>query len=288
MFFGAFEEFFDQAYTQVIEHKEDDFSLLLYYSVKAWCDILNFSSETKDYILENTENTDNQELPRYIWEEYEGTTYYITRKNLKDIVEKIFKKYLYTRSNKTKLILIIAFGFTAVNYLLYLINQNNEGQVHQNTNESPSLNSSKVEEMTSSLPPVTVKNNQVLILVINVSKSKVVKELEAKGKVDSKDCEMLYRATESLWLGDKTDLSSQLSQSFSANSKFAVSPSEESEYNIYLIKIELSEADEGFKANAGQLDRIDAFRRLADLSTNVEVSPRLKVEASENTGVYSR
>ena len=62
----------------------------------------------------------------------------------------------------------------------------------------------------------------------------------------------------------------------------------ESEYDVYLVQIKLKESDDGFKQNVDQLDRIDAFRKLTDLSLQVKVSPRLRVEAYQNTGVYIR
>lgn len=289
MFSSAFEKVFLQVFNDVkaIVNKENNFQVLLYYhSVKAWCDTLKFDSEITNFIIDKFNNIENRDLPNYFLEEATNTpTFPLSKPKLKQFFEKIVNQIPVGKNYKLKLILIIAFGITAIGYLLYLIDQN---QPNETTVQSSNLTRINRERINTTPPPVQAKINQVLILVINVSKSEIVSRLKEKRKVDTDDCEKLYRATEALWLGSKTELSPKITQSFSESNQFTVSSSEESEYNIYLIKIELSESDEGFKPNAGQLDRIDAFRRLADLSTNVEISPRLKIEASENTGVYSR
>jgi len=278
---SAFKRAFGQAYTQLSNQRDDDFPLL-YYSVEAWCSVLNFDYEVKNHIVENTQVAKDEGVTKAFWDEGTGfTNFGLSEPKLKQILKNIVNQLQIGESTQRKIILILAFGFTAVGYLLYLIDNNQQNQT-QNTN-------SVIRDKTESLPPSAPKEtNQVLVLVINVSNSAIVARLKEKRKVDADDCKKLYRATEALWLGSKQNLSPKLAQSFSENNDFVVSSNTESEYNIYLIKIELSDADEGFKASAGQLDRIDAFSRLANLSTDIKVSPRLRVEAYENTGVYSR
>ncbi|UNU19748.1 hypothetical protein D0A34_13475 [Microcoleus vaginatus PCC 9802] len=110
-----------------------------------------------------------------------------------------------------------------------------------------------------------------------------MKSLEAKGRINVNEGEALYEITKYLWLGDE----SEFSQRKANLNRYLVSEGAESEYDIYLVSIELNKADEGFKPKVNQLDRYDAFRNLADL-VNFEISPRLQMEAYGNFDVYNR
>ena len=134
------------------------------------------------------------------------------------------------------------------------------------------------------LPPVKIITKQFLVLVVSHLQSDFLKSLEAKGQINVNEGETLYEITEYLWLGSETEYS-KIEPNIT---KYSVAKGAESEYDIYLVSIELNQADEGFNSNVNQLDRYDAFRKLADLSVNLTISPRLQMEAYGNIGVYSR
>ncbi|MDB9316185.1 hypothetical protein [Nodularia spumigena] len=132
---------------------------------------------------------------------------------------------------------------------------------------------------TYSEPRTQKPTSKTLVLVINSLNLDLIQFLQRQGKIESDDCDQLYRATRCLWLGSKTDLSPKLNEYTHFQAK------EESEYDVYLITITLDEEVSGFERNADQMARIYAFRRLASLP--VKVSERLTVEVYENTNVYS-
>ncbi|AFZ06650.1 hypothetical protein Osc7112_2186 [Oscillatoria nigro-viridis PCC 7112] len=133
--------------------------------------------------------------------------------------------------------------------------------------------------------PIAQENTkQVLVLVISASQVEFLEPLKDKNHIDVSEGEQLYQITRYLWLGSETELS----QKRANINKYSVAKGAESEYNIYLVEIKLKQDDEGFKPNVNQLDRYDAFRKLADLAGEVKVSDRLQIEAYENLEVYNR
>ncbi|MEG5041301.1 MULTISPECIES: hypothetical protein [unclassified Microcoleus] len=134
--------------------------------------------------------------------------------------------------------------------------------------------------------PLDQENSQessILVLVVSASHAEFLKSLKDKKHIDVSEGEQLYQITRYLGLGTDT----QLSENRPDIDKYSVGRAE-SEYNIYLVYIELKQDDEGFKPNVNQLDRFDAFRKLADLAVDVKVSDRLQIEAYENLEVYNR
>jgi hypothetical protein len=107
--------------------------------------------------------------------------------------------------------------------------------------------------------------------------------MKCQRSIDINDGKKLYDITKYLWLGSE----SVLNQNWYNINRYLVSKGEESEYDIHLICFELKQGDEGFKPNADQLARHDAFMKLSDLVVNFEISPRLKMEAYENFEVYN-
>jgi hypothetical protein len=144
---------------------------------------------------------------------------------------------------------------------------------------NPNPQSSKVPE---SLIPRSTK--QSLVLVISAAQVEFLESLRAKRRIDMNDGERLYEITKYLWLGSENDFN----QGEASINQYSVSEGEESEYDIYLICIELNKAEEGLKSNVNQLDRYDAFRNLANLAIKFKISPRLQMEAYENFEVYNR
>ena len=148
----------------------------------------------------------------------------------------------------------------------------------------PGSDTSTVQPLPSPTPPVKIITKQFLVLVVSHLQADFLESLKAKRRIDFKDGESLYEITKYLWLGDESKyfkIKDNLSQ-------YSVSKGQESEYDICLVYLELNQADEGFKPNVNQLNRFDAFRKLADLSVNLTISPRLQMEAYENIGVYNR
>ncbi len=133
-------------------------------------------------------------------------------------------------------------------------------------------------------PPTQRITKQFLVLVVSASQADFLESLKAKKLIDFSDGENLYEVTKYLWLGSETDFQ----QKRASTNPYTVSKGEESEYDIYLVYIELNQADEGFKHNVNQLDRYDAFRNLADLEVKFKISPRLQMEAYGNFDVYNR
>ncbi|WP_449417589.1 hypothetical protein [Phormidium nigroviride] len=132
--------------------------------------------------------------------------------------------------------------------------------------------------------PVTIITKQFLVLVVSHLQADFLESLKAKGRINVNEGETLYEITKYLWLGAETEYSK-----IKANiSDYSVAKGAESEYDIYLIYIELNQADEGFKPKVNQLVRFDAFRKLAYLAVNLTISPRLQMEVYENIGVYNR
>lgn len=136
----------------------------------------------------------------------------------------------------------------------------------------------------SPLVQENAKQSSVLVLVISASQAEFLESLKDKNHIDVSEGEQLYQITRYLWLGTETELSQKIPDI----NEYSVAKGAESEYNIYLVEIKLNQDDEGFKPNVNQLDRYDAFRKLADLEVDVKVSERLKIEAYENIGVYNR
>ncbi|MBD1939597.1 hypothetical protein [Microcoleus sp. FACHB-68] len=138
---------------------------------------------------------------------------------------------------------------------------------------------------SSTVQAFPIQRKEFLVLVVSALQADFIESLQAKGSIDSKDGESLYEITKYLGLGSKTELPKIKNDM----SQYSVSKEEEeSEYDIRLVYIELKQADEGFKPQVNQLDRYDAFRRLADLKVDLTISPRLQMEAYGNLGVYNR
>jgi hypothetical protein len=136
-------------------------------------------------------------------------------------------------------------------------------------------------------PPVTtnvVPTRWVLVLVINAGRESVIDALRSGG-VAALEGDQLYRATQALWLGPEAEFRrSNLSEWFSESRAVP----EPSEYDVHLVRVELSSDDPGLHRNANQMDRLDAFRRFQSMGFKATVSPRLPSDAYGTTDVYSR
>jgi len=181
-----------------------------------------------------------------------------------------------------KLIVLIAFGITAIGFWLYIINR--ERQQQTSRREEPRQYNPNPPSPTVQNTPIQRITKQYLVLVVSASQADFLSSIKDKRHIDLGDAEGLYEITRYLWLGSENEYSQKIANV----NQYSVSQGEESEYNVYLVSIELKQADEGFKPNINQLDRYDAFRKLADLVVDVKVSDRLQIESYEKFEVYNR
>lgn len=155
-------------------------------------------------------------------------------------------------------------------------------QTQTNPRKEPRQYNPNPPSPTVQAPPIQRITKQFLVLVVSASQADFLESLKTKGRINTNDGETLYEMTKYLWLGSETDFN----QRRASINQYEIS--KESEYDIYLVYIELNQADEGFKPNVNQLDRYDAFRNLADLAVKFKISPRLQMEAYGNFDVYNR
>jgi hypothetical protein len=129
-----------------------------------------------------------------------------------------------------------------------------------------------------------VPTRWILVLVINAGRESVIGALRSGGVAAVKG-DQLYQATQALWLGPESEFRrSNLSDWFSE----ARAVPEPSEYDVHLVRVELSSDDPGLHRNANQMDRLDVFRRFQSIGCKATVSPRLPSEAYGTTDVYAR
>ena len=295
-----FVETLNQVTDQTIRERQGSIYVREYLShaIGIWCNKLNVPQDITDYILRAYYQPEIKDLTNYIYQE--GT---IEKKNWTILtpffpVENPFYQHINAllnrmniRSDNMTFIVLIAFAITAIGYFIYILNQPKQqqttrGEEPRQSNPNPPAAPSISTVQTPPIPTLTVQKNtkQFLVLVVSHSQANFLESLKAKGRIDSKDGESLYEVTKYLWLGSDSEFSK-----IKANlSQYSVSKGQESEYDIYLVYLELKQADEGFTPTVNQLDRYDAFRKLADLSVNLTISPRLQMEAYGNIGVYNR
>jgi hypothetical protein len=259
----------------------------LYCAIGIWCNQLAISQDIKNYILMGYMQKEIRELINYIYREGKTERRSIIIPNL--FSEKSFNQHinaLFKRMNLSDItmefIVLIAFVITAVGYWVYLLNyQQQQQSTHRK--ESRQYKPSPPFSTAQSSPTQRI-TKQFLVLVVSASQENFIESLGAKRYINYADGTTLYEITKYLWLGSKTSFSENKSNV----NQYEVSLGEESEYDIYLVYIELNKADEGFEPNVGQLDRYYAFRNLGELANNFTISPRLQMEAYGNFDVYSR
>ncbi len=260
-----------------VEHERQELGInalhdVVELSVKAWCRKLNISDEIISYIRTWRYKTEFTAFIENVWFQHKSVN-----TNFINYTKTIFNMKQITNMN---FIIFIAFVLTSVGFFLYQLRRSQSFQ-----KEQKQVRGATVPAQQSALSPD--KNKFVLVLIINAGKEDILQSLKVNGRVILNEGEILYRATQALWMGSETELlKSRLENGFSKNP--LTQEVEESEYDIRFVKIEIYKPDPGFAPNANQLDRHDAFRNLPSNSKNVIVSPRLPSKAYENTDVYSR
>lgn len=273
------------------------------HAIGIWCNQLNMSPDITHYIRTGYSQPEIIDLTDYIYEEGttenknwkiptlfgDATTRFTVANPFCQHINALLNR-MNIRSEDMKFIVLIAFGITAVAYWFYIINQQKQQQTtrgeeprQDNPNPLPPTVYT-VQTPSTPTPPIPKTTNQFLILVVSHSQADFLESLVAKSDINSNDGESLYEITKYLWLGSE----SEFSQTTANIKQYSVSKGAESEYDIYLVYVELKEADEGFTSNVNQLDRYDAFRKLDDLALNLRISPRLYMEAYGNIKVYNR
>jgi hypothetical protein len=221
--------------------------------VKNCCKELEWPQEAADCALEQA---------AHLWRilEANGTQNVHSKKqkqNHKDLINKVMLNM------ETKDYLLIALVLAAAGYAFYQLKRS-----HFDVQKEK---------------PASEITRWILVLVINARQSHIINTLKS-GKIADVKSDELYQVTQSLWLGTEASFqSSELSKWFSE--KPAVS--EDSEYDVYLVRAELSSDETGFHRNANQMDRIDAFRNLHSKCSKTIISSRLPSE-SYATDVYTR
>ena len=262
-------------------------------AIRAWCNQIVPSLEkqrVERYIVQQLQDYEIKDGGYLLYEKLEsknGIDWASTVgiRTLSRYAQKIFNR-LDIGNGSTEIIVFIALVITAVSYFIYNINKSQELEpvkLSQSVQSPPAPIARP--EPTLKYPPVQSTYSDVkylLILVVSATQQLVINSLKEKREIDYENYELLYKGTQYLCQGIKSELKSKLDRANQYSSK------DESEYDVYLITIELEQANQGFDKGVNQLDRYDAFRELTNLDTKVKVSERLKMEAYADFDVYMR
>ena len=171
-----------------------------------------------------------------------------------------------------KTIVLIAFGTFAIGLALFLFNQ-----LSSNENQESSKPKAK-------FPPTRIQN---LILVIGAAKADVIDNLNINSSPDYDLCDKLYESTKFIWIGFEQQGLSSFRSLFTQ--EVGVAHDQESEYDVYFVRIELRNYNEdGFNPEVSSVQRIDAFRKLSDLGKVISISERLPPDSYQNKNLYER
>ncbi|MBD2394714.1 hypothetical protein H6G11_10675 [Cyanobacterium aponinum FACHB-4101] len=291
---NLFDEIFDDIYNKIIEEEYfyQNSDILLEYSIKLWCQKIGLNH---DYIINNNYIFYYiKKLSNSLYQEWEAKTTDVLEKNTQRVgfniiinapyygnqspLYRIIKKFIdqlqlggkNMNNDNIKVLVFLGLIITGVAFVVYKLNQEN----------TPTSNQKRTRSTSVLSPKATIAPQ--LILIVNASKKDCLDKIQNQGnKIQPKDCDKLYRATKFLWMGTKDELD----KNFKNYDSYIAQQDQESEYDVYLVQIDLPEMMEGFKQDANTLDRIDAFRELINLP--IKISPRLKVSIYENTNVYT-
>ena len=175
-----------------------------------------------------------------------------------------------------KSVVFVAFVFTGIGVLLYLLNKNdNKNSIRAN------VRSNTYHEHTSAL-----EEKYILALLIKSDRyQKLIYSLKENNRLKPENSSKLYGATQGLWIGAKSKFDkSQIKQELINSNPVTAT----SEYDVHFVTIKLDEDDSRFYPDVNQMDRRDAFIELAKKSPQITVSPRLSCKAYEYTEFYSR
>lgn len=242
---------------------KDNFADVVELSVKNWCRELKISDEVTFYIRDWRQQTEINNLICYVWEKHKPqnskainycSQHEIEASNFSNYVKKLFN---LEQATNVKFILLIAFVLTCVGFIIYY------SRPQSSQKEQKQIGGATALGQQYALSPD--RTTWILVLIINAEKENILQSLKRNRRVMLNEGEILYRATQALWVGSKTELfKSRLGNGFSNNP--SMQESEKSEYDVCFVQIEIYKPDPGFAPNANQLDRIDAFRNLPNNS----------------------
>jgi hypothetical protein len=194
----------------------------------------------------------------------------------KDGIESIVKDTNTKKRIKkmdTKLILIIAFVLMSIGLVLWILLEKEE---------KPN------KELERERVPQASQEKTILLLILDAEGSKqIIPNLLSEGKITSEMVHILSSTSiiMALWQGTQEEFTKK-----ELNKSFDCSPnSEVSEYDVYVVEIELAKREIEFERNANAMSRYNAFKRLAnkpDSHKITKVSQRLPKEAYNNPHLY--
>ncbi|WP_143437861.1 hypothetical protein [Hydrocoleum sp. CS-953] len=290
------------------KNKTEEFHLVLDNAVSFWCQELGFDYQITHYICQGYKQHIIESLITYLWEESktpkkQSDIFGVCRNTIIDnplsqkinsLLSRINPNF---RTTSTEFIVLIAFVITAVGFFIYKLNDSPKPtqEINNTFSQTPSQTSDpnsntihpqkqlpQTSDPTSNTPSPP-KQPYLLVLVVSASNKSLIDSLKTEEKINKENSEKLYQATQYL----RQDTEDKLSQKLANLNQYQAK--EPSEYDIFLITIELNQADERFKPNVNQLDRYDAFSNLYLANAKIqEISPRLQIEAYGNLDVYSR
>jgi len=195
---------------------------------------------------------------------------------------------LNIKNENMEITLLVAFLIASSIYGLSVLN--NPRQRERNNKQLNDSHSSQFLTDRDLTPPPDPRREYTqpsleysLVLVVYAAQKNLADSIRQKGRIDREDSKILYQATQRL--SKNTQSIEDINNGFD---RFHVLEVEESEYDIYLITIQLKQDEPRFNKGVNQLDRCDAFCELPDLALSVEVSERLKMEAYADFDVYVR
>ena len=240
-----------------------EFAEVFLDSVDLWLVELYGSNSSTDercqYVLDFAESKDVIEIVHIVYKA-------IKPKKLISLYRKVFNMNINT---DIKTIIVVALGITGLGFLLFTLNQSN-----------------KSVDQKQTISKLSTVNYQHLILVISAAKSDILNSLSKNYSPDYDLCDKLYQSTKFIWFGSKQESLALFDDIFSER---GVGYGNESEYDVYFVKIEIKDYNEdGFNSGVSSIKRIDAFRKLSDLGKVLDISKRLPANAYQQRNLYNR
>ena len=192
-------------------------------------------------------------------------------------------RFLSGTNIEIKIIVILAFISVSTSYMAYKLKEDQQKIEDQKRRDSS--NSQDQSLQASSMIPQTSANiiapkRYSLVLAIPASKEAILSSLY-NAVINQKDYEELYKATQSLGVFETNQV-----QLRDQTNQFQVS--EASEYDMYLVQVDLTQLDPRFGPDQDQMDRYDAFRNLPNLVADIKISSRLTMDVCTSFNLYVR
>jgi len=199
------------------------------------------------------------------------------------ILYRLISCLLGGRDMDIKIIVILAFLAVSTNYIVWQLQQSKqrvEEQKKQSSSNSQGQNLQASSTILQTPQNISTPKKYSLILAISASKEAILPALY-NAVITQKNYKELYQATQSLRIleTDQIRLQDQTSQFY---------VTEASEYDVYLVKLDLRQKDDRFGPDQDQMDRYDAFQNLPNLVTSMQISSRLTMDVCTSFNLYVR